>query len=110
MDQFSDTKEKISMLSQKRILSITAALAIGALSAFAQTPSKSTSSAAKQATASKPSAPKAHVAEGSVVSSTDDMTFPDLSFKSYSRWTVHLLLSSVATLILAESGPGSTSP
>jgi hypothetical protein len=74
MDQFSDTKEKISMLSQKRILSITAALAIGALSAFAQTPSNSSSSAAKKATtASKPSAPKAHVAEGSVVSSTDDM-------------------------------------
>lgn len=61
------------MLSQKRILSITAALAIGALSAFAQTPSKSTSSATKQATASKTSTPKAHVAEGSVVSSTDDM-------------------------------------
>jgi len=63
------------MLSRKRILSITAALAIGSLSAFAQNPSTSTSSAAKKATttASKPSAAKPHIAEGSVVSSTDDM-------------------------------------
>ena len=74
------------MLFQKRILSITAVLAIGALSAFAQTPSSSTSSAAKKATSSKTSAPKAHVAQGSVVASTDDsLTLrsgkKDMSFK-----------------------------
>src|SRR5262245_54101644 len=57
------------MLFQKRILSITAVLAIGALSAFAQTSGNS----AKKATASKPSAAKAHVAEGSIVSSTDEL-------------------------------------
>ena len=62
------------MLFQKRILSITAVLAIGALSAFAQAPSSSASSSAKKATSSKTtSASKAHVAQGSVVTSSDDM-------------------------------------
>jgi hypothetical protein len=62
------------MVFQKRILSITAVLAIGALSAFAQTSSNSASSAAKKATpTSKTSAPKVHVAEGSVVTASDDM-------------------------------------
>ena len=61
------------MLSQKCILSITAALAIGALSAMAQTPSSPPSSSAKKASTSKTSAPKDHVAEGSIVTSTDDM-------------------------------------
>src|SRR4029453_4721152 len=60
------------MLFQKRILSITAVLAIGALSVFAQTP-RSSASSAKKATSSKTSAPKAHVAEGSVVTASDDM-------------------------------------
>ena len=59
------------MLFQKRILSITALVAIGALSAFAQT--SGSSSAPKKATSSKTSAPKAHVAEGSIVTSSDDM-------------------------------------
>ena len=58
------------MLFQKRILSITAVVAIGALSAFAQT--SGSSSAAKKATSSKTSAPKAHVAQGSIVTSSDD--------------------------------------
>ena len=61
------------MLFQKRILSITAVLAIGALSAFAQTPSSSATSPAKKAASSKTSAPKTHIAEGSVVTSSDDM-------------------------------------
>ena len=58
------------MLFQKRILSITAVVAIGALSALAQT--SGSSSAAKKATSSKTSAPKAHVAQGSIVTSSDD--------------------------------------
>jgi Cu/Ag efflux protein CusF len=61
------------MLFQKRILSIAAAMAIGVFSASAQTPANSASSAAKKATSSKTSAPKVHVAEGSVVTSSDDM-------------------------------------
>ena len=74
------------MLFQKRILSITAVLALGAVTAFAQTPSNSASSA-KKATASKTTAaPKVHVAQGSVVSSTDDMVTvrsgkKDMNFK-----------------------------
>jgi hypothetical protein len=74
------------MSSQKRILSITLALAIGALSAFAQTPSSPPSSASAKKSASKTSAPKSHVAQGPVVTSTDDMLTlrsgkKDMSFK-----------------------------
>jgi hypothetical protein len=57
------------MLFQKRILSIGAGIAIGALTALAQTPSTGTSNKTK----SKTSAPKAHVAQGSIVTSTNDM-------------------------------------
>ena len=59
------------MLFQKRILSIGAVVAIGALTALAQTPS--TGSSTKPATKSKTSAPKAHVAQGSIVVATNDM-------------------------------------
>jgi len=59
------------MLFQKRILSIGAVVAIGALTALAQTPS--TGSSNKPATKSKTSAPKAHVAQGSIVAATNDM-------------------------------------
>ena len=56
------------MTFQKRILSIAAMVALGALSAFAQTGSSTNKALPK----SKTAAPKTHVAQGSVVSSTDD--------------------------------------
>ena len=59
------------MLFQKRILSIGAVVAIGALTALAQTPSTGTSN--KTTTKSKTTAPKAHTAQGSIVTSTNDM-------------------------------------
>jgi len=58
------------MLFQKRILSIAAVAAIGALTALAQTPSTGTSN---KATKSKTtSAAKAHTAQGSIVTATND--------------------------------------
>jgi len=57
------------MLFQKRILSIAAVVAIGALTALAQTPSAGT---ANKTTKSKTSAPKAHTAQGSIVTATND--------------------------------------
>jgi len=56
------------MVSHKRILSIAVVLAFGVASAFAQASSSGKTAAPK----SKTSAPKAHVAEGSVVSATND--------------------------------------
>lgn len=63
------------MLFQKRILAIAATVVIGALPAFAaQTKPATSNSAPANKTASKPaSAPKLHVAQGSVVTTTDDM-------------------------------------
>lgn len=52
---------------QKRILSIAAMVALGALSANAQTGSSS-----KAAPKAKASAPKTHVAQGSIVTATND--------------------------------------
>jgi hypothetical protein len=60
-----------SMLFQKRILSIAAVVAMGALSALAQTPGSPAASGKTQK--SKTSAPKAHVAQGAVVTATNDM-------------------------------------
>ena len=61
------------MLFQKRILSMAAFLAIGALPAFATQagPSKAVSSSSNKST-SKASVPKAHVVQGSLVTTTDD--------------------------------------
>lgn len=62
------------MLFQKRILAIAAVLAIGALPAVAaQTQATKSASASKPADKPKTSAPKDHVAQGSVVAATDDM-------------------------------------
>ena len=64
------------MLFQKRILAIAATVVIGALPAFAaQTKPATSASSSSKAAASKPktSAPKVHVAQGSVVTTTDDM-------------------------------------
>ena len=72
------------MSFQKRILSIAAVVAIGALPALAaQTPGGAASS--KQAK-TKTTAPKDHVAQGSVVSATSDLLTvrsgkKDMSFK-----------------------------
>ena len=75
------------MLFQKRILSMAAVVAIGALPAFAtQTgPAKAVSSSASKS-ATKDSASKTHVVQGSLVVATDDsMTIrlgkKDMSFK-----------------------------
>jgi hypothetical protein len=56
------------MTFQKRLLSIAAMVALGALSAFAQT----STSANKALPKAKTTAPKTHVAQGSIVVANDD--------------------------------------
>src|SRR5262245_44787659 len=59
------------MVSHKRILSIAVVLAFGVASALAGQTSSAPKTAAPKSS-SKTSAPKAHVADGSVVSATND--------------------------------------
>lgn len=60
------------MVFRKRILSLTVALAFGALSAFASSPQTSTKTASPAASKDK-AQPKAHVLRGSVVAVSNDV-------------------------------------